>query len=72
MKIFVNEVLQEVNKNITAYQVKEKYKEDSDVLILNGYQISKDVVLKEDDKITLIKKGEVPSKEDSLMSLRMT
>lgn len=74
MKIFVNEVLQEVNKNITAYQVKEKYKEDSDVLILNGYQISKDIVLEENDKITLIKKGEVPSKEElkSLLIARHT
>ncbi|WP_042275083.1 sulfur carrier protein ThiS adenylyltransferase ThiF [[Clostridium] dakarense] len=64
MKIFVNEVLREVDKNIAAYQVKERYKEDSDVLILNGYQISEDILLKENDKITLIRKGEVPSKEE--------
>lgn len=63
MKIFVNEVLQEIDKNITAYQVKKKYKEDCDVLILNGYQISEDILLRENDKITLIKKGQMPSKE---------
>lgn len=64
MKIFINEILQEINKNMTAYQVKKKYKEDSDVLILNGYQINEDILLKDNDKITLIKKGEKPSKED--------
>ncbi|MBO3443542.1 sulfur carrier protein ThiS adenylyltransferase ThiF [Clostridium sp. CCUG 7971] len=64
MKIFINEILQEINKNMTAYQVKKKYKEDSDVLILNGYQINEDILLKDNDKITLIKKGEKPSKEE--------
>jgi len=58
MKIFINEKLVDVKENITSYQVKDKYKKDSDVVILNGYPIVTDEILKEEDKITLIKKGE--------------
>lgn len=64
MKILVNETLQEINENITAYQIKYKYKPSSDVVIVNGHQISEDIILKENDKVTLIKKGEMPSKND--------
>ena len=58
MQIFINEKLVEVKENITAYQVKDEYKKDSDVVILNGHPIEKDEMLREKDKITLIKKGE--------------
>jgi len=58
MQIFINEKLLEVKENITAYQVKDEYKKDSDVVILNGHPIEKDEMLREKDKIALIKKGE--------------
>ena len=58
MKIFINENLTEVKENITAYQVRDEYKKNADVLILNGHQIEKDENIKQNDKITLIKKGE--------------
>lgn len=61
INIFINEVLENVEENITVYKVKEKYKKDCNVIILNGYQIDKDIPLSENDRLTLIKKGEVPS-----------
>lgn len=74
MKIFINEILKEVDEKFTAYQARDIFKKNCDVLILNGYPISKDILLKENDRLTLIKKGIKPSFEEleSLMMARHT
>lgn len=74
MKIFINEILKEVDENFTAYQARDIFKKNCDVLILNGYPISEDISLKENDILTLIKKGVKPSFEEleSLMMARHT
>ena len=74
MKIFINEILKEVDEKFTAYQARDIFKKNCDVLILNGYPISKDILLKENDRLTLIKKGVKPSFEEleSLMMARHT
>ncbi len=74
IKIFVNEILIDIEENYTAYQVRDIYKKDSDVVILNGYPIQKDNFLNENDRITLIKKGVKPSYEEleSLLIARHT
>lgn len=75
MKIFINEVLTEVKGNdINVYDIKKEFKEDADVVILNGFPINKNKKLNENDKVTFIKKGEVPSYDEleSLMISRHT
>lgn len=74
MRIYVNEEVVEVNKNERIFSVKEIYKKDADLIILNGFPIKEDVKLKSDDKVVLIKKGEIPSKEqlEVLMMARHT
>ncbi|CAH2212365.1 sulfur carrier protein ThiS adenylyltransferase ThiF [Tepidibacter aestuarii] len=64
MKIYVNQKKYNIEPNTTAYEVRDSFKKDADVIILNGFIINKDTKLNELDTITLIKKGEQPSKEE--------
>lgn len=64
MKIYVNKKKHDIKSNATAYNVRDFIKKDADVIILNGFMINKDTKLHESDDITLIKKGEQPSKEE--------
>jgi sulfur carrier protein ThiS adenylyltransferase len=64
MKIFVNEKLKEINDGTTLIQVKELFKEDADVVVYNGFITKENFTLKENDKVVLIKKGEMPLEED--------
>lgn len=74
MNIYLNEKFKNIKDNATAFEIRSLFKNDADVLILNGHMIKEDIVLSENDKLTLIKKGEVPLKEDleSLMVARHT
>lgn len=74
MIIYINEVKVEVTDGSNLFEIREKYKSDADVLILNGYPINENTILKHNDKITLIKKGEMPKYEEleSLMISRHT
>ncbi|WP_048569347.1 sulfur carrier protein ThiS adenylyltransferase ThiF [Clostridium cylindrosporum] len=74
MKIKVNELYVEADSNDTAFSIRNKYKKDSDVIVLNGFQIKEDVPLKEADRVTLIKKGEIPTEKEleNLMIARHT
>lgn len=69
MKITVN------GKNIeldceTAFQVREQLGNESDIVILNGFQIDTDCKLCEDDILNIIRKGIMP-KEEELESMMM-
>lgn len=59
---------------ITAFEVRRKIKNDADIIIVNGFPTKEDYVLNDGDKITLIKRGEIPKKEEleSLMVSRHT
>lgn len=59
MKIFLNEKPITVQSGMTAFQLKYLKKRDADVVVLNGFIIKEDVLLKENDRLTLIKKGEI-------------
>ena len=73
MHIFINEQLETVDVK-SAFAVRDRFKPGADVVILNGFIIKKDHDLKENDRIVLIKRGEVPKKEDleALMMSRHT
>jgi sulfur carrier protein ThiS adenylyltransferase len=64
MKIRVNEKIVEVQDGIKLFQVKDIFKPNADVIVLNGFPVNEDHVLKEMDQVFLIKKGEVPSQEE--------
>lgn len=75
MKLFINEDLKILNKNeVSINFIKERFKKNADVVILNGYPISENKLLKGGDRVTLIKKGEIPTFEEleSLMVARHT
>lgn len=73
MHIFINEEKQKIAVQ-SAFAVRDVIKPDADVVILNGFIIKKDYELKEEDRIVLIKRGEVPKKEEleALMMSRHT
>ncbi|XAM36604.1 hypothetical protein TPHSE_08800 [Terrisporobacter petrolearius] len=74
MKIFVNEIEKEVEYNISIFKIKDIFNKCSDVVVLNGFPIKKDEILKENDRVTLIEKGKKPSinELESLMIARHT
>ncbi|WP_026886156.1 sulfur carrier protein ThiS adenylyltransferase ThiF [Clostridium beijerinckii] len=74
MKILVNERERDIEGEITAFEIRDKIKSDADIVILNGFPIKQDYVLSEGDKVTLIKRGEIPKKEEleALMVSRHT
>ncbi|URZ03685.1 sulfur carrier protein ThiS adenylyltransferase ThiF [Clostridium felsineum] len=64
MRVYVNERPREVGINTTLMELKEEIKSDADVVIYNGFIMKENVVLKKEDNIVFIKKGEIPKKED--------
>ncbi|MEG0856183.1 MAG: thiamine biosynthesis protein ThiF [Terrisporobacter sp.] len=74
MKIFVNEIEKKVENNLSAFQLRDNINKKCDVVVLNGFPIKEDILLKEEDRLTLIEKGKKPSLEDleSLMIARHT
>lgn len=74
MKLFVNEKLINVNEKTTLYEIKDIYKKDADITILNGFPTKENAIIKDEDSVVLIKRGEVPKKEEleSLLVSRHT
>ena len=74
MNIFLNEKEIVVDEEVTAFSIREEFKRDADIIVLNGFIIKEDIPLNSDDRLTLIKRGEMPSKEEleALMISRHT
>lgn len=77
MQLFINELLVNIDEDIvTVDKVKEKYKKDADIIILNGHPVDAyvDLELYENDRVTLIKRAEIPKFEEleNLMVSRHT
>lgn len=73
MRVYINEVERNVEET-TAYELRKKFKETADIVIVNGFPIKEDMTIKEDDRICFIKKGEIPKKDEleALMASRHT
>lgn len=73
MDIFLNEKKISAKEGITAKELRNKYNENYDVIIVNGYPIE-DKVLKENDRVVLIQKGKKPTLEEfeALLTARHT
>ena len=64
MKIFLNEIQTEIEENCTAYKLRNKVDKNCDVVILNGFPLKEDKVLKEYDRLTLIEREKIPTKDE--------
>lgn len=73
MKIYINEIEREVIEK-TAFEVRNSYKNNADIIIVNGFPIKEDHLINEGDRIVLIKRGEMPKEEEleALMVSRHT
>lgn len=69
MKLTVNGKEKELTCE-TAFRVREQLGKQTDIVILNGFQIEKDCKLSENDVLTIITKGIMP-KEEELESMMM-
>lgn len=74
LKIYVNEQLEDVKDGVSLFQVREQFKSDADIMIYNSFPMKSDLAIKPLDKIVLVKRGEIPKKEEleALMVSRHT
>ncbi|WP_273266106.1 sulfur carrier protein ThiS adenylyltransferase ThiF [Flexistipes sinusarabici] len=74
INITVNEKNLQFEEGKTLLDVKEAVKPDADVIIINGFQTTENTEINKGDSIALIKKGEIPSREEMefLMAARHT
>ncbi len=74
MKIQLNERSVSVADGTTLFALRDQEKPGADVLIYNGAALVDDVVLVEGDRVTLIRRGEVPPAEEleALLTARHT
>ncbi len=64
MRVKVNERYREFPEGVRVGDVRQALKPDADVLIRNGFPATEEVVLQEGDEVVLIRRGEVPSREE--------
>lgn len=60
IKITLNELDVEIEEGCSVSQIKEKFKHDADIVILNGFPAEMDDILNDEDVLALIKRGEIP------------
>jgi len=72
--VVVNEIGQEMPADSTAGSVRDQLKPDADVMIVNGFPAEPGQGLVEGDRLVLIRRGEVPDREqlDALLTARHT
>ncbi|MDQ7798011.1 MAG: sulfur carrier protein ThiS adenylyltransferase ThiF [Candidatus Edwardsbacteria bacterium] len=64
MKILVNEIAQEIASGSLVSDAARLYKNNADLFIRNGFPCGRDVRLEDGDRLVLIKKGEMPKREE--------
>lgn len=64
MNIYLNEKPMVVEEGSRAFSLRDLVKAEADIVILNGFIIKEDVELKEEDRLVLIKRGEMPNKDE--------
>lgn len=74
MQITLNGRPLSVPDDLTLFALRDRCRPDADILIAGGFQISKDRTLCQGDQIILIRKGEMPRREEleSMMAARHT
>lgn len=74
MQIKVNEQDHSFEEGTSLGTVRDRIKPDADLLIVNGFPASAEALLKNNDQVVLIKRGEVPKAEEleALLTARHT
>jgi len=74
MRIYINEQPSDFGEETTLFRVRDQHKPDADLLIVNGYPSHGDQLLKNGDRVVLIRRGEQPSADEleTLMMARHT
>lgn len=74
MKVVVNEIERRVSAASTAGLVRNRFKPESDLLIVNGFPAEAGQRLAEGDRLVLIRRGELPDRAelDALLTARHT
>lgn len=64
MQIVMNERIVEVDAETTLFALRESFKPQADLLIVNGFPTANDQSLADGDKVVLIQRGAVPPPEE--------
>jgi len=74
MRIHINEKSAEMADDATLLQVRQRFKADADVMIVNGFPATVDATLCDGDRVVLIRRGERPGADEleALMAARHT
>ena len=64
IRIKMNEKAISVPSGFTLFQLKDRFKPGADLIIYNGFPVTSDCLLRQDDEIVLIQKGAIPSPEE--------
>jgi sulfur carrier protein ThiS adenylyltransferase len=74
IRILLNEIPLERPEGISLHQLKQEQQPDADILILNGFPSTKDCLLKNDDQVVMITRGQIPDSDhlEALMRARHT
>lgn len=74
MFLSVNEKREKIRRGLTLGGIRDRYKPEADIIILNGFTSPHTTIPKDGDRIVLIKRGEnvTPSEMEGLMAARHT
>lgn len=74
VQIMMNEQPLTVPQGLTVLGLRDQYKPEADVVVLNGFPVAEDGDLRDGDAVVLIARGEIPAKEEleALMAARHT
>jgi len=64
MQIVINERTMDVEAGITLWALRDRYKAQADLLIVNGFPVGTDQSLADGDVVALIQRGEIPLPEE--------
>ncbi len=64
MRIYLNEKSLEIDDGMPLAGLVANSKPTADILIVNGHPAALDYLLQQNDRVTLLKRGEIPSAED--------
>ena len=64
MQIYLNETPIKVKKHTCLFELRKQYKENADLLIVNGYPANTDQEINNGDHVIMIQRGEQPSAEE--------
>lgn len=64
MQIYINEISQQIDREKTVKTLRDHFKPEADIMILNGFPVKGEEVVTEGDRVVLIKRGEAPTTDE--------